>query len=131
MKSVIALSAVLLTLCGLAWAKYDPIWQAPELPPAWSPAQASDWMGAQVQYAEAVQHYGEDSAQAAKAKARMERMSQVLRPEEVKPVQKFNLAGTNGTLARPEVFDQWVPTPQGDKPEDQTPPRVDLNIPPQ
>jgi len=114
-----------------ASAYYDPIMQAPDIPDGWTPAQASDWMGAQVQYADAVKHYGENSPEATRARSRMTMMARALRPDEIQPLNTAPTAGTNGTLAKPEVFDQWVPVAADDTPEGQFSPKDNLNIPPQ
>jgi hypothetical protein len=116
-------------LCGAV--PYNPIMQAPDIPPGWTPAQASDWTGVKIQYAEAVHQFGVDSPQAERAHARMNAMARVLRPDEIHIPQVITQAGTNGTMAKPEVFDQWVPPPQNDSPNGQFTPQDPLNIPPQ
>lgn len=130
MKKLILLSGTLL-LTTAAWAKYDPIMQAPEIKQGWSPAQASDWVGVNVRYSEAVQHFGENSPQAFRAHDRMIAMANVLHPEEAQPLKPPPFAGNNGTLAPADVFDKWVPPAQNDTPEGQFTPADKLNIPPQ
>ncbi len=120
-----------LLLTTATWAKYDPIMQAPDIVPGWSPAQASDWMGAKLQYAEAVNRYGENSQQALKAHTRMLALSRVLHPDEAQPFNRVLNAGNNGTLAPTDVFDKWVPPAQNDTPEGQFTPSDPLTIPPQ
>ena len=77
---IVPLLAVLTPAAGGIW---DPISQAPDIIPGWSPAQASDFQGAKIQYAQATQHFGFDSPQAAAAHERLLVMAKALGADKI------------------------------------------------
>jgi hypothetical protein len=108
MRSTTFILAVLL-FASPAWAKYDPIMQAPEIPEGWSPAQAADWQGAKIQYAEAKDKFGAESPQAARAKLHLNVLAQRLDAYADRPLLPVEMnPGSNGTYAPASEFDQKI-----------------------
>src|SRR3954462_5286724 len=83
MNKIFVFISLLAVVSSPAWSIWDPISQAPEIVAGWTPAQASDFQGAKIQYAEAAQQYGFDSPQAAKAHHHLLAMSRALGADEI------------------------------------------------
>ena len=78
MKNALMLVGALCCATLPVHATRNPIAEAPEITGGLTPAQASDWMGVQVQHADAVNRFGANSQKASDAKVRMESFSQSL-----------------------------------------------------
>jgi hypothetical protein len=96
MKKFFVLIPLMAILVSPAWSIWDPISQAPEIVAGWTPAQASDFQGAKIQYAEAAQQYGYDSPEATRAHNHLLAMSRALGADEIghaepKPTQSVTV----------------------------------------
>jgi hypothetical protein len=108
MKRTLLIAVAVGWFAPQAWAKYDPIMSQPEIVDGWTPAQAADFQGAQIEYSQAKKRHGATSPEATRARQRMMELSRLLRADEREEISAPFNPGTHGTYAPPEAFERQI-----------------------